>query len=123
MMDPLLFGKRVLVVEDEMLVALLVEDVLREAGCVVIGPFARIPAALAAAKTELVDVALLDVNVAEEKVFPVAYVLEERGIPFLFVTGYGDAALPKDRPGWEACPKPFQPGQLAAHLARKVSMP
>lgn len=101
-----------------MLVALLVEDVLLEAGCVVIGPFARVPAGLAAAKDEMVDVALLDVNVANEKVFPIAYALEERGIPFLFVTGYGDEALPKDRPDWEACPKPYQPGQLAAQLAR-----
>ena len=117
---PNLAGKRVLVVEDEMLVALLVEDVLLEAGCVVIGPFARVPAGLAAAKDEMVDVALLDVNVANEKVFPIAYALEERGIPFLFVTGYGDGALPKDRPDWEACAKPYQPGQLAARLARKV---
>jgi len=68
----------------------------------------------------MVDVALLDVNVANEEVFAIAYALEERGIPFLFVTGYGDGALPKDRLDWEACPKPYQPGQLAAHLARKV---
>ena len=117
MMYPNLAGKRVLVVEDEMLVALLVEDVLLDAGCVVVGPFSRVPAGLAAAMVELVDVALLDVNVANEKVFPIAYALEERGIPFLFVTGYGEAALPKDRPDWEACPKPFQPGQLAERLA------
>jgi DNA-binding NtrC family response regulator len=117
---PNLVGKRVLVVEDEMLVALLVEDVLSRAGCVVIGPFSRVPAALAAAKIETCDVALLDVNVANEKVFPVAYALEERGIPFLFVTGYGKEALPKDRPDWDACPKPFKPDQLAAHLARRV---
>ena len=120
MMPSMLAGKRVLVVEDEMLVALLVEDVLSEAGCIVIGPFARLNEALAAAKVEMFDVALLDVNVANEKVFPVAYALEERGIPFLFVTGYGDAVLPKDRPGWEACPKPYQPEQLAMHLARKI---
>ena len=56
-------------------------------------------------------------------VFPVAHVLEERGIPFLFVTGYGQAALPKDRPHWEACVKPFQPEQLARHLAQKVRKP
>ena len=120
MIHPNLVGKRVLVVEDEMLVALLVEDVLLEAGCVVIGPFARVSAGLAAAQNETVDVALLDVNVANERVFPIAYALEERGIPFIFVTGYGDGALPKDRPDWEACSKPYQPGQLAAHLARKV---
>jgi DNA-binding response OmpR family regulator len=120
-MYPALSGKRVLVVEDEMLVALLVEDVLSEAGCIIIGPFARLAPALAAARVELFDMALLDVNVANEKVFPVAYVLEERGIPFLFVTGYGDVGLPKEHPGWEACSKPFQPHELAAHLARKIA--
>lgn len=120
MTHPRLIGKRVLVVEDEMLVVLMIEDVLIEAGCVIIGPFARLPQALAAAQVETIDVALLDVNVASEKVFPVAHVLERRGIPFLFVTGYGPSALPSDRPHWEACPKPFQPWQLASHLARIV---
>lgn len=119
-MQPRLAGKRVLVIEDELLVALLVEDMLSDAGCIIVGPFGRVQEALAAAKAEMIGVALLDVNVANEKVFPVAYALEERGIPFLFLTGYGEAALPRDRPDWEACAKPFQPDQLAARLARKV---
>ena len=119
-MPPELAGKRVLVVEDELLVALLVEDMLVQAGCIVIGPFARVRDALAAVKTEIVDLALLDVNVAGEKVFSVAHALEERGVPFLFVTGYGQDALPRDRPDWEACSKPFFPEQLAKRLARKV---
>ena len=121
-MPPELAGKRVLVVEDEMLVALLVEDMLAEAGCIVVGPFARVRDALAAAKAEAVDLALLDVNVAGEKVFPVAHALEKRGVPFLFVTGYGQSALPRDRPDWEACPKPFFAEQLAERLARKVRL-
>ena len=119
-MHPELAGKRVLVVEDELLVALLVEDTLAEAGCIVVGPFARVRDALAAVQAETVDVALLDVNVAGERVFPVAYALEERGVPFLFLTGYGEAALPRDRPGWDACSKPFYPKQLTDELARKV---
>jgi len=108
MSHPELAGKRVLVVEDELLVALLVEDMLSDMGCIVVGPFARMRDALNAANTQTFDLALLDVNIAGEMVFPVAYALEARGVPFLFVTGYGQAALPKDRPGWEACPKPFQ---------------
>lgn len=120
MTHPRLVGKRVLLVEDELLIALLVEDMLAEAGCIVIGPFARMPQALAAAAVEPVDVALLDVNIAGEKVFPVAHVLEERGIPFLFATGYGQAVLPKDRPTWEACTKPFSSVELAERLARKL---
>lgn len=119
-MPPDLAGKRVLVVEDEMLVALLVEDMLIDAGCIIIGPFARVSDALAATKAEAVDLALLDVNVAGEKVFPVAKALEERGVPFLFVTGYGQEALPQDRPDWQAVAKPFLPEQLAEQLARKI---
>lgn len=121
-MPPELAGKRVLVVEDELLVALLMEDMLAEAGCIVVGPFARVGAALAAARVEAVDVALLDVNVAGEKVFPVANALEERGVPFIFVTGYAQAALPKDRPNWEAWTKPFFAEQLAQRLAQKVKV-
>jgi DNA-binding NtrC family response regulator len=115
-----LIGKRVLVVEDEYLVALAVENALSDAGCIVVGPFARVRDALEAANAEVVDVALLDVNVAGEKVFPLAYFLETRGTPFLFVTGYGQAILPRDRPDWEACTKPFQPKQLVERLARKM---
>ena len=103
-----------------MLVALLVEDMLADAGCIVIGPFARVSDALAAAKTAVVDLALLDVNIAGEKVFPVAHALEERGVPFLFVTGYGEAALPKDRADWESIAKPFFSEQLAERLVRKI---
>ncbi|MEO5738592.1 MAG: response regulator [Variovorax sp.] len=111
---------RVLVVEDEFLVALMIEDTLADAGCIVVGPFARVPEALVAARTETVDAALLDVNVAGVKVFPVAHVLEERDVPFLFVTGYGQAALPRDRPKWEACTKPFHPHHLTECLARRL---
>lgn len=120
MMRPELAGKRVLVVEDELLVAMLVEDMRADAGCIVVGPFARVPAALAAARVEAVDVALLDVNVAGEMVFPVAHMLEGRGIPFLFVTGYGQAALPPDRPHWKACVKPFRSRHLTECLARTM---
>ncbi len=120
MRHPELVGKRVLVVEDELLIALLVEDMLSNEGCIVVGPFARMREALAAANTESCDVALLDVNIAGEMVFPVAHALEARGVPFLFVTGYGQAAMPQDRPDWEACPKPFQLAQLTQRLVRKL---
>ncbi len=120
MSRPNLAGKRVLVVEDEWLVAMLIEEVLEDAGCVVVGTFARVPAALAAAQTVAVDVALLDVNIAGEQVFPVAHALAARGVPFLFLTGYGENALSRDHPGWDACAKPFRPVQLIEHLARTL---
>ncbi len=113
-----LSGKTILLVEDEYLVSLVVQEVLQEAGCTVLGPFARVGDALAAARTERVDIAVLDVNVAGEMVFPVAELLETRGVPFLFVTGYGRAALPRDKPHWEACTKPFFPRQLLEVLGR-----
>lgn len=115
-----LIGKRVMVVEDELLVALLVEEFLQDAGCSVVGPFARVAEAMAALRTEPLDVALLDVNVAGEHVFPVARELERLGVPFLFVTGYGPAVLPRDRPHWEAQSKPFHSEQILAWLARKT---
>lgn len=118
---PDLAGKRVLVVEDEVLVAMLVEDLLEEAGCIVVGPFAQVGEALAAAGTETVDVALLDVNVRGEQVFPVAYQLERRGVPFLFLTGYGDIALPRNRPDWKAHPKPFHSARLLECLAQLIT--
>ena len=117
-----LVGKRVLVVEDEYLIALGVQDLLSEVGCIVIGPFARVQDAVAAVLIESVDVALLDVNVAGEMVFPVAYLLEEKGTPFLFVTGYGQSILPGDRPEWEACTKPFLSRQLVECLTRKLKV-
>lgn len=116
----ILDAKIILLVEDEYLVSLVVQEVLEEAGGIVLGPFARVTTALAAARSERVDIAVLDVNVAGEMVFPVAHLLEERGTPFLFVTGYGRAALPRDKPHWEVCTKPFNPRQLLEILARKV---
>ena len=115
-----LAGKRILVVEDELLVVMLVEEILSAAGCVVVGPFARVGKAVAAARVEAVDAAVLDVNVAGEAVFPVALELQKRGVPFLFVTGYGEAALPRDHPEWEALSKPFRSNQLTDNLARRI---
>lgn len=115
-----LAGLRVLLVEDELLVAMLVEDLLFDEGCVVVGPFARLREAIEAAGTEALDVAILDVNIAGEKTYPVAEVLSARRIPFLFVSGYGQAAIPADRPSWRACAKPFRPCELVAMLVGQL---
>ena len=91
-----LAGRRVLVVEDEALVAMLLQDNLSELGCDVIASVARLADALAAVRdaTEL-DVAVLDVNLAGESSEPVAAELAARDIPFLVATGYGELR------GWE----------------------
>ena len=111
-----LAGLRVLVVEDEMLVSLLIEDVLIDQQCTVVGPFERVPGALAAAQTEALDLAVLDVNIAGVKVYPVAEALAARRIPFVFVSGYGQNAVPVDRPHWRVCSKPFRPRDLVTML-------
>jgi CheY-like chemotaxis protein len=82
-------GNRVLLVEDEILVALMMRDVLGELGFSVIGPFSRLSAAMVAAVHEDFDAGIIDVNLAGEFAYPVAEVLLARNIPFVFVTGYG----------------------------------
>lgn len=116
-----LTGRRVLLVEDEVLVAMLLEDILRDAGCAVVGPVARLCDAVAAARHEQIDAALLDVNLAGQKVFPVAVILAGRDVPFLLLTGYGEAALPPDAPPWPVCTKPFRPSDLVARLGALVA--
>jgi DNA-binding response OmpR family regulator len=117
---PHLTGSRVLVVEDEMLVSLLIEDILTEAGCTIVGPYGRFEAALLAARKEMIDLAVLDVNLAGVKVFPVAEVLAERGIPFLFLSGYGQGVVPAAHPEWRVCSKPFRPGDLTSMLLEQL---
>jgi DNA-binding response OmpR family regulator len=85
-------GTRVLVVEDEAMLSLSLEDMLRDIGCVVVGTAARLDDAMAFARTSDFDVALLDVNINGKRVDPVAEAIRERGTPIIFVTGYGKTA-------------------------------
>lgn len=105
---------RVLIVEDESLIAMLLEQMLEDLGHDVLGPAQRVSPALALLAQSAPDMAILDVNVAGEPVFPVAEALEARGIPFAFATGYGDSGVP---PRWNAhpvLPKPFRQAQVQA---------
>ena len=83
-------GLRVLVVEDEMLIACEMEATLEDLGCQVVGPFARVGQALEALQDTHVDAAVLDVNVRGEMIFPVAEKLRALGVPMVFCTGYAD---------------------------------
>ena len=85
-----LVGKRVLVVEDEALVALMLHDMLVEIGAVVVGPAATIQQGLTLIEAEPMDAAVLDVNVQNERIDAVAEALHIRGIPIVFATGYGE---------------------------------
>ena len=111
-----LAGVRVLLVEDEAMVAMLIEDVLEDLGCVTVGPAARVSSALALMDRHPVELAVLDVNLGGEKVFPVADRLAEEGVPFLFSTGYGAAGLEGQHQGGPVLPKPFDPDQLGPAL-------
>jgi PAS domain S-box-containing protein len=82
-------GNRVLLVEDEVLVAMMMRDILTELGFSVVGPFSRLAEAMVAAVHEEIDAGIIDVNLSGEFVYPVADVLVAREIPFVFVTGYG----------------------------------
>jgi PAS domain S-box-containing protein len=82
-------GNRILLVEDEILVAMMMKDILSELGFAVIGPFSRLAEAMIAAVHEDIDAGIIDVNLGGEFVYPVADVLTARKIPFVFVTGYG----------------------------------
>ncbi len=120
MTEPTLTGRRVLVVEDDETISALMETTLEEALCTVVGPCRSVASALAAAKSEAFDVAVLDINLAGEMVFPVAEALDARGVPFMLLSGYGDTAMPDDRPDWPVCAKPFKLDELLQRLGSLV---
>jgi DNA-binding response OmpR family regulator len=109
-------GLRVLVAEDEFLVALLLEEELHALGCVILGPYTTVGRAMQASRIEQFDLAILDVNLAGELVYPLADDLTKRDIPFLFLSGYGPADIP-ERFRWTVrVAKPYEPSVLAAAI-------
>jgi len=109
---------RVLIVEDEMTIAFMVEDMLTDLGHEVVEVAMRLPEALAAARRIEVDFAILDVNLDGLRSFPVADILAERGIPFAFATGYGSAGLDEGYRGRPILAKPFMHDDLRMLVAR-----
>jgi CheY-like chemotaxis protein len=114
--DGALVSLRVLVVEDETLVALLLEDMLADLGCIVIGPATSVEVALALLETEPVDVALIDVSLGSSELsLPVADALVHKRIPFAFASGHGPKALGGTRhEGASLLLKPFSFAELTA---------
>jgi len=113
-------GLRVLVVEDEAAISLLLEDMLLDFGCEVVGPAGRLRTALELAQGEALDAAILDVNVAGEPIYPVVAALVERKVPFIFSTGYGAAGIEgvyRDRPVLQ---KPFAQDDLRQKLLQAL---
>jgi DNA-binding response OmpR family regulator len=112
-----LVGVKVVLVEDESAVALAIEDMIQDLGCELVGSVASLARAQQIMGSESFDVAVLDVNVRGEAVFPIAYLLVERGIPFLFSTGYGQGAIPQDLANHPAITKPFSIETLARAMS------
>jgi CheY-like chemotaxis protein len=115
-------GVRVLIIEDESMVAMLMEDMLHELGCTVVGMVARFDDALKQATDgPAFDVALLDVNLNGKQTFPIAEALAARGIRFIFATGYGEGILPHSLQGGPMLQKPFEQETLERALRRAVA--
>jgi DNA-binding response OmpR family regulator len=122
-MTAVLEGIRVLVVEDEFLIATLIEDMLVSAGCMVAGPIPRLSEALDAVDRGTFDAAVLDINLGGDRVYPVADALSRRNVPFVFVTGYSSGALPSEYDERPRLCKPFKMADLLGKLSSVVAPP
>ena len=109
--------RRVLVVEDEYLIRMLLEDMLAELGYDVVAAVGTIAEAREQAAKGEFGAAVLDVNLDGQEIYPIADLLAERSLPFVFVTGYGERSLPDRYRGRPALQKPFQAEQLDAALS------
>lgn len=109
---------RIFIVEDEMMVVLDLEDMIREMGHIVAATATRVDAALDHATGSEFDFAILDVNVAGRMSFPVAEALRARDIPFIFATGYGVSALPPELRDHPTLQKPFRMADLVRQITR-----
>lgn len=114
-------GRRILLVEDEFLIRMLLEDMLSDLGYEIAGVAGHINEAAELAKTAACDLAILDVNLDGHDVYPVADLLTKRGVPFLFVTGYGSHGLPEAYRSHPVLQKPFQLDDLDKTLGRLLA--
>ena len=113
-------GCGVLIVEDEAMVAMLLEELVLELGCHVVEVAARVDTALASIAERCFDIAILDVNLEGEPSYPVADELELRGIPFLFATGYGAQAIPEKYQCHTILQKPFRKREFEQALLKAL---
>jgi DNA-binding NtrC family response regulator len=114
--------RRILLVEDEMLVAWLLGDMLTELGCAVVGPASSVNQALAMIDAENIDAAVLDVNLNGQMSYPIADALAARGVPFLFSTGYHKDTLLDGYRTFPVLQKPFHRSILSDTLAKLLTL-
>jgi DNA-binding NtrC family response regulator len=121
MSDALLSGARILIVEDEAVIAFDLQSILCEAGAVIVGPAATLAAARPLAERSEISAAILDVQIGGAKAFSIATSLAERGIPFVFHTGHADGdGVNLTWPDVEILMKPATRAMIVSPLARLV---
>ena len=111
-------ANRVFIVEDEFMLVMLLEELLPTLGYAVAGSAASVEQALTGLEAGEIDLAVVDVNLAGNESFPVADALRERGIPFLFTTGYGQQGLPERFADAPVLAKPYRRHDIEAALAQ-----
>ena len=116
-------GTSILLVEDVLFIALEVAEVLRDAGCKVVGPVGTLPEGLAAVNRNSFDGAVVDVNLQGENAFPVMEALEEAELPFVIVTGYSRDQLPRRFRHHTLIAKPFSEEEFLEELAATLQLP
>jgi CheY-like chemotaxis protein len=117
---PDLSNRKVLVVEDEMMIAMLIEDMLGEFGCELVGPATNVPRALELIGKESIEVAILDLNLDGQDTYAIADALHQKNVPFIFATGYGSTGLRKEYGNQPVLQKPFQQKDLEIALAQAL---
>jgi CheY-like chemotaxis protein len=113
--------RRVLLLEDEGLIAMMMAQTLAELGVAVVGPFAKVGDAIAAIERESIDSGILDMNLGGEMADPVARLLQARNIPFVFMTGYGTEVVASQFPGVKVLQKPVEREVLERLFAANIS--
>ena len=113
----MLAGKRILLVEDEALIAILLEDIVAGLGAVVVAIESRVDAAIVRAETEELDGAVLDVNLGGQRSYGVADALRQRGIPYIFATGYGKSGVDAAHHDAPVLIKPYSEADVAQALS------
>ncbi|WP_207388308.1 response regulator [Lichenihabitans psoromatis] len=113
-------GLKVFIVEDESLIAMLLEDLLGEIECDIVGSALTFRQAMEQAPTIAADVAILDINLGGDAIFPVAEILAARGMSIIFASGYGATTLPEAWRNRPTLPKPFSADQVADVLQKAI---
>ena len=122
-MDKLLSGRRVLVVEDEMMILMMIEDMLADLGCEFVVTAANVDQALALIDAQVFDAAMLDMNLNGEIVYPLAELLTAQKVPFIFVTGYAPRSVDTRFTAVPILQKPVLQDELAAILEQVLAGP